>query len=119
LGDAEGALAGIRRALEELQQLRSSDPNNVELQHDTAFALQTMGEAYVEQKKWKEAASAFDDALAIFASLSKHDATNRESRRGLARTYSLIASMHRSRGDDAEAAEAARRSAAILEELGR
>jgi tetratricopeptide (TPR) repeat protein len=116
--DGKGALAGTRRALEELERLRSSDPNNVELQHDTAFALQTMGEAYVQQQQWKEAATAYADALAIFESLSKRDATNRESRRGLARTYSLIASMHKSRGDAGQEAEAARRSAAVLEELG-
>ncbi|HEX7153930.1 MAG TPA: serine/threonine-protein kinase [Thermoanaerobaculia bacterium] len=117
LQDGEGALAGARRGLEELERLRAGDPKNVELLHDTAFALQTMGEAYVVLQRWNEAEDAYGRALAIFESLSSNDATNRESIRGEARTHSLIATMYRTRGNAAKAAEAAERSKRRLDTI--
>jgi tetratricopeptide (TPR) repeat protein len=100
------------RALPILRDLAAADADNVEAQHDLAFAYTQTARAEMQLKRWPEASNALDSALSIHTRLIQRDPTNREERRDIASLYGLMSSLYESRGD----AENAEKFAAMARE---
>jgi tetratricopeptide (TPR) repeat protein len=101
--DGAAALAGTSRALPILRGLATADADNVEAQHDLAFAYTQNARANMDLQRWPDAANAAENALAIQTRLIERDPTNREYRRDMAGLYSIMSAIHAARGDAANA----------------
>ena len=101
--DSAGALAGTSRALPILRDLATADADNIEAQHDLAFAYAQIARANLLLHRWPEAAEAVDAALAIHTHLIERDPSNREDRRDVAVLHGLMSELHTARGDAANA----------------
>jgi len=103
VNDAAGALAGTARALPILRALATADADNIEAQHDLAFAFTQIARANLQLHRWPEASEAVDAALAIHTQLIERDPGNREDRRDVAVLHGLMSELHTARGDAANA----------------
>jgi tetratricopeptide (TPR) repeat protein len=103
VNDAAGALAGTARALPILHALAAADADNIEAQHDLAFAYTQIARANLQLHRWPEASEAVDAALAIHTQLIERDPGNREDRRDVAVLHGLMSELHTARGDAANA----------------
>jgi tetratricopeptide (TPR) repeat protein len=119
IGDVDGVIAGMQRALPILADLGAADPKNSEAQHDLAFAHEQLALAYLRAKRYAEARHEADQVLAIRQKLVAADARNREDRRDMMRTYGILVEIEKAAGHDATAAELQAKSRAISRELGR
>jgi tetratricopeptide (TPR) repeat protein len=116
VNDAAGALAGTERALTILRGLAAADADNIEAQHDLAFAYTQIARANLQLHRWPEASAAVNDALAIHTRLIERDPSNREDHRDVAVLHGLLGSLYGARGD---AANAQRYAAMSRSELAR
>jgi non-specific serine/threonine protein kinase/serine/threonine-protein kinase len=103
VNDSAGALAGTARALPILRALATGDADNIEAQHDLAFAYTQIARANLQLHRWPEASEAIGAALAIHTKLIERDPTNREDRRDVAVLHGLMSELHTTRGDAANA----------------
>jgi len=103
VNDSTAALAGTTRALPMLRDLAAADADNVEAQHDLAFAYAQLARADTRLHRWQEASDALDAALKIHTRLTARDPNNREDRRDLGSIYNLMSDLHHQRGDTANA----------------
>jgi eukaryotic-like serine/threonine-protein kinase len=103
VNDGNGALAGTTRALPILRDLAAADANNVEAQHDLAFAYTQLARANMQLQRWPETSEAVNAALSIHTRFIERDPTNREARRDIAGLYGLMSNLHAARGDTANA----------------
>ncbi|HEV7574191.1 MAG TPA: protein kinase [Thermoanaerobaculia bacterium] len=116
VNDSAGALAGTARALPILRALATADADNIEAQHDLAFAYTQIARASLQLHRWPEASEAIDAALAIHTRLIERDPTNREDRRDVGVLHGLMSTLHAARGD---AVNAKRYAAMARSELAR
>jgi tetratricopeptide (TPR) repeat protein len=105
VSDGAGALAGTARALPILRALATADADNIEAQHDLAFAYTQIARAHMQLKQWPDASDAVEAALAIQTHLIERDPTNREYRRDMAGLNGIMSDVHAARGDIANADE--------------
>jgi len=110
VGNGTAALARTTRALPILRDLATADANNIEAQHDLAFAHMQQGLANIRLQHWPEASDALNAALSIHTRLIQRDPTNREERRDIGSLYGLMSNLYKSRGDHANAEKYARMS---------
>ncbi|MGA8807308.1 MAG: hypothetical protein WB973_05475, partial [Thermoanaerobaculia bacterium] len=103
VNDSAGALAGTARALPILSALAAADADNIEAQHDLAFAYTQIARANLQLHRWPEASEAIEAALAIHTHLMERDPGNREDRRDAAVLHGLMSELHTARGDAANA----------------
>ena len=103
VGDGSAALAGTTRALPILRELAAADADNVEAQHDLAFAYTQVARAGMQLRRWTQASDAFDAAMAIHKRLIERDPTNREERRDIGSLHGEMSSLYTRRGDAANA----------------
>ncbi|MEA2163071.1 MAG: eukaryotic-like serine/threonine-protein kinase [Thermoanaerobaculia bacterium] len=119
IGDGAAALAGTTRALPALRELASADPENVEAEHDLAFAYTQIARANMQLRNWSDAANAVDEALAIHTRRIQRDSTNREERRDIGSLYGIMSSLYDEQGDHAKAAKFAQMAKEELARLQR
>ncbi|MDP9193354.1 MAG: serine/threonine protein kinase [Acidobacteriota bacterium] len=92
-GDWAGALDSTAHALKTFKTLAADDPDNVEAQHDLAFAHGEQGIALMSLKRFDEAQTALREAISIRERLIMADPENQEDRRDLKRVQSLLFEM--------------------------
>jgi hypothetical protein len=105
IGDGAGALAGTTRAVSVLRELATADADNIEAQHDLAFAWTQLARANAHLHRWTDAATAIDAANAIHTHLIQRDPTNREEHRDIASFYGIVSKLYEQQGDGAKAEE--------------
>ena len=88
--DGMGALESTARALDVFRELAAGDPDNVEAQHDLAFAYGERGIAFMSLKRYDEAEAALREAIAIRERLIVADPENQEDRRDLRRAQLIL-----------------------------
>lgn len=103
VGDGAAALAATSRALPILRDLATADADNIEAQHDLAFAYTETARAEMKLQHWPEATDAVAAALTIHTRLIERDPSNREDRRDISSLHGLMSSLYKARGDDANA----------------
>jgi non-specific serine/threonine protein kinase/serine/threonine-protein kinase len=116
-GDAQAAIAGTTTALGTLRELATGDADNVEAQHDLAFAYEQLGTANSILGRFDDAERAFNETLRIRQRLFAADPTNREEHRGIYSTYAALASLEKHRGNIALEAEYRKKANTIYAEL--
>ncbi|HUU95955.1 MAG TPA: serine/threonine-protein kinase [Phycisphaerae bacterium] len=84
LGNTQGAFASHRKALQILESLSATDPDNPQVRCDLATAYCKLGNLYRETGEMTEALASYRKSLEIREALSAADPTNVEFRRGLA-----------------------------------
>ncbi len=99
VGDGAGALDRTSRALPILRDLAAADINNVEAEHDLAFAYTQLAQANMNLKRFDDASEALAAAMVIHQRLVARDPNNREERRDIASLHGLMGTLYRSRGD--------------------
>lgn len=117
VGDAGGVIAGTQRALPILADLAAADPKNSEAQHDLAFAHEQLALALLSAKRYAEARGEAEQVLAIRQKLIAADPTNREDRRDMMRTYSVLMGIESAAGNERAVAELREKSQAIGREV--
>jgi tetratricopeptide (TPR) repeat protein len=98
-GDWRGALDSTAQALAMFKTLASEDPDNVEGQHDLAFAYAERGIAFQHLERYDEAAAAFNEAIAIRERLVMADPGNQEDRREFRKVKLLLFEVERARSE--------------------
>ena len=98
-GDWEGALESTAQALAMFKPLAAADPDNVEAQHDLAFAYAERGIAFMSLKRYEEAEAAFKEAIAIRERLIVADPENQEDRRDLRRIRLMLFDVEKARAE--------------------
>jgi eukaryotic-like serine/threonine-protein kinase len=91
--DGPGALAAASQGLAMLQDLAAADAKNVEAQHDLAFAWSERGIALKHLRRYTEARTSFDNAIAIREKLIAADPANEEEKRDLRRVQAMKAEL--------------------------
>jgi tetratricopeptide (TPR) repeat protein len=97
-GDWVGALESTEQALKTFKVLAADDPDNVEAQHDLAFAYGERGIAFMNLKRFDEAQTALRETIAIRERLIIADPENQEDRRDLRRVRGLLFELERTKG---------------------
>jgi tetratricopeptide (TPR) repeat protein len=105
IGDGAGALAGTTRAVAVLRELAAADADNIEAQHDLAFAYTQLARADAQLHHWPDTAAAIDAANAIHTHLIQRDPTNREEHRDIASFYGIVSQLYAQQGDVAKSAK--------------
>jgi tetratricopeptide (TPR) repeat protein len=103
IGDGAGALGGTTRAVAVLRELAAADADNIEAQHDLAFAYTQLARANANLRRWPDATAALDAANAIHTHLIQRDPTNREEHRDIASFYGIVSNLYKQQGDAAKA----------------
>ncbi len=88
--DWNGAIESTSHALETFRALAAEDPDNVEAQHDLAFAYGERGIALMSLKRYDEAEAAFREAIALRERLVVADPATQEDRRDLRRVQTML-----------------------------
>ena len=89
-GDWTGAIDSTTHALDTFKTLAAGDPDNVEAQHDLAFAYGERGIALMSLKRYDEAKTDFRETIAIRERLIVADPENQEDRRDLKRVRLML-----------------------------
>jgi eukaryotic-like serine/threonine-protein kinase len=117
--DSAAAIAAMDRALPILEALATADGKNKEAQHDLAFAYEQKAMALADLKRWEEARNSAAKVLAVRQQLIDADAGNREDRRDMTRTFALLATIERARGNPRAADELQARQRIVERETRR
>ncbi len=116
-GRTEDRLAHYRAALEVATRAASTDPQNERTRRDASLAHATLGDAFLEAKRFDEAHVEYQANLELLEALGRSSTGNRELARDLANAERRLALLDIERGNPEEARARLERLVAVREQL--
>ena len=117
IGDRDGALKSLRRALAMLQEQTKAQPGNENLQAEFASCLGNIGDIQREKGERENALEVYRDSLAIRRKLADQSPANGNAQLDLAIGLRRTGDILRDRGDQEHALAAYREDLALLTRL--